>query len=104
MITSMRRRVAVALAALAITAAGCGLSGTEYAVGDCLKTSVNQEGQAQKTECTDPDSFEVKMLAKNGGRPNCPYYMGKGNAMGGAAYVSDTTTGITYCGNYNGAY
>lgn len=104
--TKFEHRLGHVIIALSLITAlsGCGASGTEYAVGDCLKTSVNSEGRAEKTDCSDPDSFTVTMLAKNGGQPNCPYYVGKTYAEGGAAYVTDTTTKITYCGKYNGPY
>ena len=96
-------RVVIALSIIAALS-GCGGSGTEYAVGECLKTSVNSDGQAQKTDCSDPESFTVTMFAKNGGLPNCPYYVGEDFTMGGAAYITDTTTRITYCGKYNGPH
>ncbi len=82
---------------------GCSPSaqGVIYSVGDCLKTSVNEEGMAVKTDCSDPQSFEVTMLAKNGGRPNCPYYM---TEFGGAAYLTDAVLEVTYCGIHNGPY
>jgi hypothetical protein len=67
--------LAILLAAGAVAA--CGISsGTQYNVGDCLKTEVNENGEAFKVDCSDPDSFTVKKLARNGGRPHvaitCP--------------------------------
>lgn len=55
-----------------------------------------QEGAAQKSACTNPDSITITKLVKNGGRPECPYYM-----PDGPQYVQDVTTEITYCGYLN---
>lgn len=84
--------------------AGCSAGAPTYAVGDCLKTSVDSDGKAVKTSCSDPDSFEVTKFAKNGARPSCPYYMGKIPGYGGAAYLTDTVAGVTYCGIHNGKF
>ncbi|MCC6497720.1 MAG: hypothetical protein IT193_15820 [Propionibacteriaceae bacterium] len=93
----------VAAAAL-ILVAGCGAGAPIYDVGDCLKTSVDSDGKAVKTTCSDKESFEVTKLAKNGGIPNCPYYMPKEPQTDGAAYLTDAVTGVTYCGIHNGPY
>ncbi len=99
----------VTLSAIVVTilagVTGCAASPTVFEVGDCLKTSVDQDGKAVKTDCSDEKSFEVTMLAKNGGRPNCPYYVVPGHPMwGGAAYLTDAMSRVTYCGIHNGPY
>lgn len=98
------RGLLVGVVVAAAFLSGCAGGATTYAVGDCLKTSVDSDGKAVKTTCTDPSSFEVTMLAKNGGRPNCPYYMGRVAGYGGAAYLTDAVAKVTYCGIYNGPY
>lgn len=98
------RQLLVAGVVAAALLTGCSGGAQTYSVGDCLKTSVDSDGKAVKTSCSDPGSFEVTMLAKNGGRPNCPYYMGRVAGYGGAAYLTDTVAKVTYCGIHNGPY
>jgi hypothetical protein len=51
---------------------GCGTaSGMEFAVGDCIRDSVNANGQAEPVDCPTDDSVRIQKLANNGAQPTC---------------------------------
>ena len=87
--------LAVSLLGL-LPVSACGSGGAEYAVGDCIMKETNQNGAAQKSACTDPNSITITKLVKNGGTVNCPYYMPDGPQV-----IQDVTTQISYCGHLN---
>ncbi len=100
----LRKFAMVTTTAALILITGCGAGAPIYQVGDCLKPSVDSDGKAVKTNCSDKESFEVTKLAKNGGLPNCPYYLPKAPQVAGAAHLTDAVTGVSYCGIHNGPY
>lgn len=96
-------KVAFVAGLIIMVVSGCSTaSGTEFGVGDCIRESVNAEGQAEPVDCTADDSLRIQKLAKNGGQPTCEYgyYLspkGFSNSKE-TMYVTDAVTDITYCG------
>jgi hypothetical protein len=82
---------------------GCGTaSGMEFAVGDCIRDSVNANGQAEPVDCPTDDSVRIQKLANNGAQPTCErgYYPSPKGFLYSkeTIYVTDAVTDITYCG------
>jgi hypothetical protein len=82
---------------------GCGTaSGMEFAVGDCIRDSVNANGQAEPVDCPTDDSVRIQKLANNGAQPTCErgYYPSPKGFLYSkeTIYATDAVSDITYCG------